>query len=267
MSGGKPSTPVIKKEAAIDAIVTLDIAGNEYNSAYLHSNHVRRSPIKIPVAVQNTEASALVDTGATINAISEALVEENKIPTTPCPPIQIKQTLHNKASTATQKVKSKVSIPSKEWTSQSSHSLIVAPFNTHDIILEMPFLVDEKAKINLDRGTLTLQSTKPDILTKSPNLTSSSPVDIRIKHMTHTEWKPTIDSDEASKLSQYMLNEYADVFADKLPNKPPHPKAPLHRIRLKDESKSTNGHAYRIPGMYLNKMLNFIEEQLAAGRI
>jgi len=194
-------------------------------------------------------------------------VEENKIPTTPCPPIQIKQTLHNKASTATQKVKSKVSIPSKEWTSQSSHSLIVAPFNTHDIILEMPFLVDEKAKINLDRGTLTLQSTKPDILTKSPNLTSSSPVDIRIKHMTHTEWKPTIDSDEASKLSQYMLNEYADVFADKLPNKPPHPKAPLHRIRLKDESKSTNGHAYRIPGMYLNKMLNFIEEQLAAGRI
>jgi len=39
-SGGKPSTPVIKKEAAIDAIVTLDIAGNEYNGAYLHPNHV-----------------------------------------------------------------------------------------------------------------------------------------------------------------------------------------------------------------------------------
>jgi len=39
-SGGKPSTPVIKKEAAVDAIVTLDIAGNEYNGAYLHPNHV-----------------------------------------------------------------------------------------------------------------------------------------------------------------------------------------------------------------------------------
>jgi hypothetical protein len=64
-----------------------------------------------------------------------------------------------------------------------------------------------------------------------------------------------------------MLVEYSDVFADKLPNEPPHPKAPLHRIRLKDEHKSINGNTYRIPGMYLGKMQEFINKQLSAGRI
>jgi hypothetical protein len=44
-----------------------------------------------------------------------------------------------------------------------------------------------------------------------------------------------------------LVNEYPDVFADKLLNKPPHPKAPQHRIILKDENKSINGRAFRIP--------------------
>jgi hypothetical protein len=53
----------------------------------------------------------------------------------------------------------------------------------------------------------------------------------------------------------------------RLPKKLPHPKAPRHRIILKDPNKSINGRLFAIPEHYLNSMIDWLEEELAAGRI
>jgi Reverse transcriptase (RNA-dependent DNA polymerase)/RNase H-like domain found in reverse transcriptase/Integrase zinc binding domain/Retroviral aspartyl protease len=81
-------------------------------------------------------------------------------------------------------------------------------------------------------------------------------------------WVPTISPEEGSQLHNEFVNKYSDVFtSSKLPNKPPSPGAPRHRIILKDKDKSINGRMYRVPTRYWDKMIEFIEEHLQAGRI
>ena len=70
-----------------------------------------------------------------------------------------------------------------------------------------------------------------------------------------------------AKLNDYFIKRYSDVFAETLPDRPPHPNSPRHRIVLNDENLSLNGRNYRIPTRYWSKLKEFIEIHLKAGRI
>jgi hypothetical protein len=176
----------------------------------------------------------------------------------------------------------------------------VAPIQGHDAILGMPFLASENILIDAAKGRLILpekstthEATKDEggrsgehekaqltgrTLTP-PNTRTPMIKVIPSKQQAHKEADntnkrpnglprtPSIDTELAKKTHERLLKEYPEVFTDKLPDKPPHPSAPQHRIRLKDENKAINGRTFRTPGIFLNKMLEFIEEHLAAGRI
>jgi hypothetical protein len=240
--------PVIKMET-LDAIVDEFDPLDSYPSASSHASdtpHRTPRPIVMAAKIQGLPTQALMDSGASINAISLETVRRNALKTIPCAPVRIRQSLNQKGITANEKLLSQVQLPTKGWTSKKSHEFIVAPIHPHETILGTPFLASENLLINPAEHDVQCPTTESP---KTPR------------------WKPSVDPEDAVQFSRFILAEYSDVFADKLPNKPPHPKAPLHRIRLKDEHKSINGHAYRIPGMYLGKMHEFIIEQLAAGRI
>jgi Reverse transcriptase (RNA-dependent DNA polymerase)/RNase H-like domain found in reverse transcriptase/gag-polyprotein putative aspartyl protease len=81
-------------------------------------------------------------------------------------------------------------------------------------------------------------------------------------------WQPVIAPELAQRLHDEVVCEYKDIFADKLlPRKPSKPGSPRHRIILKDPDKSINGRMFALPEKFLNHMLEFLEEHLAAGRI
>ena len=70
-----------------------------------------------------------------------------------------------------------------------------------------------------------------------------------------------------AKLNEYFIKRYTDVFAESLPDRPPHPDSPRHRIILGNENISLNGRNYRIPTRYWSKLKEFIDMHLKAGRI
>ena len=69
------------------------------------------------------------------------------------------------------------------------------------------------------------------------------------------------------QFNEKYIFEFDDIFTDKLPNKLPSPDTPRHRIILEDEKISINGRMFRLPTRYWPKMLQFLEEHEAAGRI
>jgi hypothetical protein len=80
--------------------------------------------------------------------------------------------------------------------------------------------------------------------------------------------QPNIAPELAQLLHDEVVSEFKDIFADKLPpRKPSKPGSPRHRIILKDPDKSINGRMFALPEKFLNHMLDFLEEHLAAGRI
>src|SRR5579859_260146 len=77
----------------------------------------------------------------------------------------------------------------------------------------------------------------------------------------------TITSSEATRLNEYFINKFNDVFTDELPNKLPNPDAPRHCIILEDENLSVNSRMYRLPTRYWPLIIEFIEGHLKAGCI
>jgi len=78
---------------------------------------------------------------------------------------------------------------------------------------------------------------------------------------------PAGQDDYFAKLNEYFIKRYTDVFAESLPDRPPHPDSPHHRIILENENISLNGRNYWIPTRYWSKLKEFIDMHLKAGRI
>jgi len=109
-----------------------------------------------------------------------------------------------------------------------------------------------------------------------PTTKTRKPVDqkphepiIEVMHaISETEWKPFIHPEVAQRYHDTVVAEFPDVFGDKLPpRKTPKPGAPKHRIILKDNRKTINGRMFAIPEKFAIHMMDFISENLAAGRI
>jgi hypothetical protein len=251
-----------KKEVQVkkESVDVISIAAeSELSDSYSCSS----SPtIIVKVQVQNIPVKALTDSGSTVNVLSSDIIKRRRLRIQTNHPVSIRQALHPKGFITMKKLVSKVSIPSERWKSTNQQEFIIAPIKNHDAILGMPFLASEKILIDPanKRVILPKKSDSPKILGAHNDDAGQEngtelPSRPEIGHATTSDnddnddnddnnesdihkWKPSIDPDIAKELHKQLVNEYPDVFANKLPNKPPHPKAPHHRIILKDENKS-----------------------------
>ena len=264
--------------------------------AVVSSESDSESDYPVPSIVLETEIQgsiaedSLIDCGATVNLVDSNFVRNRHLRTYTSHPIRIHQALSPKGFIVNTALLSKIRIPSKNWESIKPAKFIVTPLEHHNVILGMPFLAAERIRIDPAAGDILppapfecnavstqrlgeeriderdgsrkvlpprdlSEVSRPLVQTKLPSMKS---VD---------EDKPTISLSEATELNARFMKEYSDVFTNKLPNKPTHPKAPRHRIILKDPNKSINGRLFSLPERYLNSMLDFIDEQLEAKRI
>jgi hypothetical protein len=138
------------------------------------------------------------------------------------------------------------------------NSIVDAPLNplicpkvktTHKIVPRQPDLSWIKGLEEFDKlGSVQLQ----EYLAKFNGVMPSDPIG-RDEYFT--------------KLNEYFVKRYTDVFTESLPDSLPHPDSPPHHIILENESLSLNGRNYRIPTRYWSKLKEFIEIHLKAGRI
>jgi hypothetical protein len=175
--------PIVKMEtldAIVDGFDSLDL----YPPSSSCASDTPR-PIVMVAKIQGTSTQALMDSGASINAISQEVVKRNALKMIPCSPVQIRQSLHQKGVIVNKKLLSRVQLPSKEWTSKQSHEFVVAPIHPHEIILGTPFLAGENLLIDPAKHDVQCSVTE-----------------------TH-RWKPSIGPEDAAQLSQSILAEYS----------------------------------------------------------
>jgi hypothetical protein len=80
-----------------------------------------------------------------------------------------------------------------------------------------------------------------------------------------SDW--TLCDEYFAVLNNYFIKRYSDVFTENLPNRLPPPDAPRHCIILKTDGISINGRMYRTLTRYWDKLKEFIDLHLQAGRI
>ena len=243
---------MVKEESVNDMSVVESESESPYSSVPV---------ITVPAEVQGVSVTALADCGASINVLSTDTVQRQRLRTQRTTPVRVHQPLVPKGIIVNEKVISHVILPKQSWKSKKPEDFLVAPLQNHDAILGMPFLSTNNILIDPARRRLLLPGTNRD---QSPDACHKS---ISVETVNNIEWEPTIAPELATKLHDEMVKEYSDVFANKLPNKPPNPDAPRHRIILRDPNLSINGRMFALPGKYLNKMLDFLDEHLEAGRI
>jgi hypothetical protein len=243
--------------------------------------------IVLETRLQDTIAkNSLIDCGATVNLVDSTFVKKCHLRTYASHPIRVHQALSLKGAIANTALLSKVGIPSKNWKSTKPAKFIVTGLEHHDVILGMPFLAAERIKVDpanrdiilpecnaiklgeelIDERDESRKIRAPrDLSEVSRLLVQMSPSNLMKSIDKDSE--PTISPTRAAELSAQIMAEYPDVFTHKLPRKLPHPKAPRHRIILKDPNKSINRRLFALPERYLNSMIDWLEEELAAGRI
>ena len=133
----------------------------------------------------------------------------------------------------------------------AAERILVDPAN-HQLILPKSELSQNDCS---EQFIFEISAVTPVKTSKVPALPTSPP-------SPKPAWKPSIDDTTAAKIRDQIIKEYPDVFSDELPNKPPPPNAPKHRIQLKEPMKSINGRMFSVPAKYLNSMLDFIDMQL-----
>jgi hypothetical protein len=248
--------------------------------------------IVLETKLQDTSAkNSLIDCGATVNLVDSNFVQKRHLRTYASHPIRVHQALSPKGAIANTALLSKVSIPSKNWKSVKPAKFIVTGLEHHDVILGMPFLAAERIKVDpanrdiilpecnamnvkelggelIDERDESRKIRAPrDLSEVSRPLVQTSPSNLMNTIDKDSDSKSTISPTKAAELSAQIMAEYPDVFTHKLPRKLPHPKAPRRRIILKDPNKSINGRLFALPERYLNSMIDWLEEELAAGRI
>jgi hypothetical protein len=182
--------------------------------------------ITVFAEVQGASVTALAECGASINVLSTDTVQRQRLRTQRTTPVRIHQLFVPKGIIVNEKVISHVILPKQSWKSKKPEDFLVAPLQNHDAILGMPFLSTNNILIHPAKRRLLLPEINRD---QSPDALHKS---ISVETVNNIEWESTIAPELATKLHDEMVKEYSDVFANKLPNKPPNPDAPRHRIIL-----------------------------------
>ena len=140
---------------------------------------------------------ALIDSGATLNFIHEAVVASLNLPTQPCPPLKVLLADGRLLTHSSRKVTLQFKIAGVLQT----QTFYVAPIGIHSMILGMPWLehtnpiIDWKRKTVLSRDLAALSnptesSTKSALTNPSPNLEPPSKPTTKTKTKTKTKSGP-----------------------------------------------------------------------------
>ncbi|HUI24325.1 MAG TPA: reverse transcriptase family protein, partial [Nitrososphaerales archaeon] len=283
--GGKS---IVKVESVEQPVVKSDQESSPY---------VPIPTIRIPVRIANAKTPALIDTGASVNTVSPRVTGRTKLPCLPVrPPIRIGQAFHPTGVLVKEKISARISIPSKNWTSNKPADFLVAPLANSEAVLGMPFLVQEQIKVNpaahyislpipkapkarpATTRTLNLKRTHAKLAQPDPRLITNASNKPRLMDTPspttslgiNVPWKPVLTQDEARRYHKEVVKEFPELFADKLPPRSQrkiNSDTPVHRIELKDPRKTINGRLFALPEKFLNSMIDFLEEHLLAGHI
>ena len=250
--------PTMKIESVEQPIVESDQEASSYLPA---------PTIPIPIKIANAKTPALVDTGAAINTVSPRVAGRSKLPRLPIrPSIHIVQAFHPARAIVNKKISAKVTIPFKRWTSKKAVEFHVAPLVNSEAVLGMPFLKQERIKVDPTVHDILLPASKAPKTQDRP----TSPANPAISLELATPPNPTRSPVYAQRYHEEAVNEFPELFADKLPPRSQrriNPDAPIHRIELKDPKKTINGRLFALPEKFLNSMIDFLEEHLLARHI
>ena len=113
--------------------------------------------IYIPVKVAEARTPTLIDTGASVNAISPRVVGRINLPLLPvCPPVRISQPFHPADILIKETISTRISISSKNLTSEKPTDFLVAPLVNSEAVLKMSFIAHERIKVDTATHDLLL---------------------------------------------------------------------------------------------------------------
>ena len=253
------------------------------------SSPVSESPDQSPsqslfvrVRVNGVVATAMVDSGATLNVLSARLASQAKIS---CLNMKnpLNATFVNGSRVAI--MSQAISVPVSASGYNDALDFVVLD-TTYDLILGMPWLVacnpdiswpDHKLSFYKNKRTIVWNGVKPDA-SISTVLLSSTQFRRAIRHADQTFLcmvQPTNDHTQASSNSSHqgpkwlldLLKEYNDVFPEKLPLDLPPKRSVDHAIETIPGSEPPSRPPYRLPPAQLEVMRRNIDELLKAGLI
>ena len=231
-------------------------------------------PVVLPVQIDDTKVRALVDSGGSSNFISKKIIQCTRIQTSPTTPLLLHQALSLKPACITEQVVAKrVDLPSQEICIRQPTIFKVAPLATHDAILGMPFLSDNRLLIDAKaRKLIPHQSTFPPsgyVRVSNAFMVERPPEGFaRVGNAFMELCLLETDRDaEYARLDEEFKQEFKDVFSSRPSDKLPHPDVPKHRIILKDPNKPMNGRLLRVPRKYYAAMREFIMENIRSGHL
>ena len=139
------------------------------------------STIRISVRIASAKSPALIDTSASVNTVSPRIATHSNLPRLPVyPPICIGQAFHPTGVLIKEKIRARISIPSKKWTSKKPTELLVAPLANSEAVLGMPFLAQEQIKVN---------PAAHDISLPIPKAARAQPTTMRTLNLKRTQTK------------------------------------------------------------------------------
>ncbi|KAE8262023.1 hypothetical protein A4X09_0g7551, partial [Tilletia walkeri] len=252
----------------------------------------------IQVSLSGRRATALIDSGASDDLISQSFVLQNNLNTQLLQnPIEC-ELADGRIVLVDSSINSKLKFSVGTDTRSESLQLAVAPLKHADVILGRPWLSRHNPDIDWTTGTLLKLRSKPDppvqswpLVTPRPPIISSSTAPVKISvvsrgalaKLARTEkvyvafLQPTsspvpdapssADEESLKKHADAMFERYSPVFPEKLPAGLPPDRRVQHRIDEHPDSAPVNGPLYRHSERELKALRYFIEEEVDAGRI
>ncbi|CAD6922683.1 unnamed protein product [Tilletia controversa] len=251
--------------------------------------------IFIQISLSGRRATALIDSGASDDLMSQSFILKNTLTTQPLQhPVECEladgRIVHVDSS-----VNSKLKFSVGSDTRSETLQLAVAPLKHADVILGRPWLSRHNPDIDWTTGTILKLRSTPNPLVKprtslspSPPVKSSSPAPVRISVVSRGALaklarsekvyvafiqptsspapspSPSPDEEALKKHSDDMLERFSPVFPEKLPSGLPPDRRVQHRIDEYPESTPVNGPLYRHSEKELKALRDFIAEEVDA---
>ncbi|KAE8227722.1 hypothetical protein CF326_g7373, partial [Tilletia indica] len=254
--------------------------------------------IYIQISLSGRRATALIDSGASDDLISQSFILKNSLPTHLLQhPVEC-ELADGRTVLVDSSVNSKLKFSVGTDTRSETLQLAVAPLKHADVILGRPWLSRHNPDIDWTSGTLLKLRSNPDPLVNSrplvsprPPVISSSPAPVKISVISRGALaklarsekiyvafiqpasspapspSPSSDEESLQKHAEDMLKRFSPVFPEKLPPGLPPDRRVQHRIDEYPESTPVNGPLYRHSEKELQALRDFIEEEVDAGRI
>ena len=228
----------------------------------------------LPAKIKNTEVHFMIDSGATNNFLSHALVRQLDLPTT-----RLKTPIH-------------ISFADGRTQSIQRYCLVRVPFDpryqpllkfyvadiAHDAYLGQPWLTSDSIGIDWSSGNVRTRSdiTIRGIRKKERQLSLMSTCQFKKAMKNDQAFLCVVRPQEPENKNnpppvdprvQDLLNEYADVFPDELPKELPPERTVDHRIDLLPNSAPVSKPTYKMSLVEMDELRRQLDDLLSRGFI